>query len=209
MEIPASWGAEPFCYITTVGRTSGRLHTVELWFAARHRRNPAGYGAVAVAAPLVSRLSRLDQEGLARFLLLMHAVLIGTALAIAGILGSLWLLRRRRDLIGLLGVSVLIGLVLYYLPTRVHERYLFGAVAFLAPLAAMVPRLRWPFVVLSAVFFLTLAYVVAFIAFFTILFTKNFPPGLFDFNVVALRWQNRSTAYYDWMTERYPPWAWG
>ncbi len=86
--------------------------------------------------------------------------LIGTALAIAGILGSLWLLRRRRDLIGLLGVSVLIGLVLYYLPTRVHERYLFGAIAFLAPLAAMVPRLRWPFVVLSAVFFLTLAYVV-------------------------------------------------
>jgi hypothetical protein len=86
--------------------------------------------------------------------------LIGTALAIAGIGGSLWLLRRRRDLIGLLGVSVLIGLVLYYLPTRVHERYLFGAIAFLAPLAAMVPRLRWPFVVLSAVFFLTLAYVV-------------------------------------------------
>ncbi len=86
--------------------------------------------------------------------------LVGTALAIAGILGSLWLLRRRRDLIGLLGVSVLIGLVLYYLPTRVHERYLFGAIAFLAPLAAMVPRLRWPFVVLSAVFFLTLAYVV-------------------------------------------------
>lgn len=86
--------------------------------------------------------------------------LVGTVLAIAGIVGSLWLLRRRRDLIGLLGVSVLIGLVLYYLPTRVHERYLFGAIAFMAPLAAMVPRLRWPFVVLSAVFFLTLAYVV-------------------------------------------------
>ena len=86
--------------------------------------------------------------------------LIGTVLAIAGIVGSLWLLRRRRDLVGLLGVSVLIGLVLYYLPTRVHERYLFGAIAFLAPLAAMVPRLRWPFVALSTVFFLTLAYVV-------------------------------------------------
>ena len=25
--------AEPFCYITTVGRVSGRPHTVEIWFA--------------------------------------------------------------------------------------------------------------------------------------------------------------------------------
>jgi uncharacterized membrane protein HdeD (DUF308 family) len=85
---------------------------------------------------------------------------LGTALAIAGIAGSLWLLRRRRDLTGLLAVSVLVGLALYYLPTRVHERYLFGAIAFLAPLAALEPRLRWPFVALSTVFFLTLAYVV-------------------------------------------------
>ncbi|HUQ43619.1 MAG TPA: hypothetical protein VM451_04305 [Candidatus Limnocylindria bacterium] len=85
---------------------------------------------------------------------------LGTALAVAGILASLWLLRRRRDLVGMLGVSVLIGLALYYLPTRVHERYLFGALAFLVPLAAVEPRLRWPFVVLSGVFFLTLAYVV-------------------------------------------------
>ena len=87
--------------------------------------------------------------------------IVGTGLAIAGIAGSLWLLRRRRDLVGLLAVSTLIGLVLYYLPTRVHERYLFGAIAFMAPLAVFVPRLRRPFVVLSAVFFVTLAYVVA------------------------------------------------
>lgn len=86
---------------------------------------------------------------------------LGTVLAIAGIGASLWLLRRRRDLVGLLGVSVLIGLAIYFLPTRVHERYLFGALAFLAPLAAMEPRLRWPFVVLSLAFFATLAYVVA------------------------------------------------
>ena len=67
--------------------------------------------------------------------------LLGTVLAVAGIVASLWLLRRRRDLVGLLGVSVLIGLVIYYLPTRVHERYLFGAIAFLAPLAAIERRL--------------------------------------------------------------------
>jgi hypothetical protein len=86
---------------------------------------------------------------------------LGTALGIAGIAGSLWLLRRRRDLIGLLGVSVLIGLVIYYLPTRVHERYLFGAVAFLAPLAVLEPRLRRPFFALSLAFLGTLAYVLA------------------------------------------------
>jgi len=87
-------------------------------------------------------------------------VTIGTLLAVGGIGASLWLLRRRRDLVGLLGVSVLIGLALYYLPTRVHERYLFGAIAFLAPLAALDRRLRWPFAALSAAFFVTLAYVV-------------------------------------------------
>jgi Gpi18-like mannosyltransferase len=85
--------------------------------------------------------------------------LLGTAFAVAGIGASLWLLRRRRDLVGLLGVSVLIGLVIYFLPTRVHERYLFGAIAFLAPLAALERRLVWPFVALSAVAFLTVAYV--------------------------------------------------
>ena len=86
-------------------------------------------------------------------------VRLGTALAVAGIGASLWLLRRRRDLVGLLGVSVLVGLAIYFLPTRVHERYLFGAVAFLAPLAVLEPRLRGPFVALSLAFFLTLVYV--------------------------------------------------
>jgi dolichyl-phosphate-mannose-protein mannosyltransferase len=86
---------------------------------------------------------------------------VGTALAIGGIAGSLWLLRHRRDLVGLLGISVLIGLAIYFLPTRVHERYLYGAIAFLAPLAAVDRRLRAPFFTLSLVFFATLAYVVA------------------------------------------------
>jgi Gpi18-like mannosyltransferase len=84
---------------------------------------------------------------------------LGTVLAIAGIAASLWLLRRRRDIVGLLGVSVLIGLVIYFLPTRVHERYLFGALAFLIPLAVLEPRLRWPFVALSGAVFVTVSYV--------------------------------------------------
>jgi dolichyl-phosphate-mannose-protein mannosyltransferase len=88
-------------------------------------------------------------------------VRIGTVLAIAGLAGSLWLLRARRDLVGLLGVGVLLGLVIYFLPTRVHERYLYGAIALLAPIAAVDRRLRWPFLTLSLAFFATLAYVLA------------------------------------------------
>jgi hypothetical protein len=86
---------------------------------------------------------------------------VGTVLAVAGIAASLWLLRYRRDLVGLLAASVLIGLVIYYLPTRVHERYLYGALALLAPLAAVDRRLRAPFITLSLLFFATLAYVLA------------------------------------------------
>ena len=43
-----------------------------------------------VAAPLVTRVGRLDQAGLARFLLIMHSLLMITALAFA-LAGSLWL----------------------------------------------------------------------------------------------------------------------
>jgi deazaflavin-dependent oxidoreductase (nitroreductase family) len=29
------WSGEDFCYLTTVGRTSGNPHTIEIWFGAR------------------------------------------------------------------------------------------------------------------------------------------------------------------------------
>jgi dolichyl-phosphate-mannose-protein mannosyltransferase len=83
---------------------------------------------------------------------------VGVALAGIAILLSLALLWRRRDLVGLLGVAALIALVLYFVPTRVHERYLFGAIVLLAPQAALAPRLRVPFVVLSGLFLATLLY---------------------------------------------------
>ncbi len=85
--------------------------------------------------------------------------LVGSVLEVAAIGGSLWLLRRRRDLVGLLAVGSLIALTLYFVPTRAHERYLYGAIALLAPLAVMAPSLRRPFYALSATFFATLAYV--------------------------------------------------
>jgi hypothetical protein len=86
---------------------------------------------------------------------------LGTTLEIAAIGGSLWLLRRRRDLVGLLAVGSLIALTLYFVPTRAHERYLYGAIALLAPLAVLERSIRRPFYALSAMFFLTLAYVLA------------------------------------------------
>lgn len=86
---------------------------------------------------------------------------VGSALEIAAILGSLAFLRRRRDLVGLLAVGSLIALTLYFVPTRAHERYLYGAIALLAPLAVLNSRLRRPFYALSAMFFVTLAYVLA------------------------------------------------
>jgi deazaflavin-dependent oxidoreductase (nitroreductase family) len=30
-------GGQPFCYLTTAGRVSGRPHTIEIWFAMRDR----------------------------------------------------------------------------------------------------------------------------------------------------------------------------
>lgn len=86
---------------------------------------------------------------------------VGTVFELAAIGASLWLLRRRRDLVGLLAVGSLIALTLYFVPTRAHERYLYGAIALLAPLAVLEPRLRRPFFALSATFFVTLAYVIA------------------------------------------------
>jgi hypothetical protein len=85
-------------------------------------------------------------------------------------------------------------------------------IAYTEPIARWRPLVHWllviPYAIVASVL-VWLAYIVSFIAFFTILFTKNFPQGMFDFNAVALRWQNRSSAYQLWMTEKYPPWAWG
>lgn len=30
---PRGWAREPFCYLTTTGRTTGNAHTIEIWFA--------------------------------------------------------------------------------------------------------------------------------------------------------------------------------
>lgn len=74
------------------------------------------------------------------------------------------------------------------------------------------PLVHWlliiPFAIIASIIFY-IAYVAVFFAFFTILFTKKFPKGLFDFVHVALNWNARSTAYSIWMTTKYPPFTWG
>jgi Domain of unknown function (DUF4389) len=46
-------------------------------------------------------------------------------------------------------------------------------------------------------------------AFFTILFTKRIPQGVFELMVPGLRWNLRGNGYAYFLTDRYPPWVWG
>lgn len=53
------------------------------------------------------------------------------------------------------------------------------------------------------------AYVIVFVAFFAILFTKKYPRGLFDFVVNYNRWALNVNAYaYLLMRDEYPPFSW-
>jgi hypothetical protein len=63
--------------------------------------------------------------------------IVGAALLLAGLAGALLPLRRGHDQWTLLAVGALMVFAFYFLPTRVHERYLFPAMALLAPFAAI------------------------------------------------------------------------
>lgn len=72
------------------------------------------------------------------------------------------------------------------------------------------PLVKWilafpHYVVLFALFIA--AAVVLLIAFFAILFTTRFPPGLFQFNVGVFRWWQRVNAYVYFMRDEYPPFS--
>lgn len=49
------------------------------------------------------------------------------------------------------------------------------------------------------------ASVVAFIAWWAILFTGNYPKGMFDFFVGYMRWSTRVNGYTYLLTDKYPP----
>jgi Domain of unknown function (DUF4389) len=74
------------------------------------------------------------------------------------------------------------------------------------------PLVAWilaiPYLIIAGIL-VYLGYVLVFFAFFTILFARSFPKGMFDIVAVALRWQTRGNAYALWLITRYPPWVWG
>jgi hypothetical protein len=47
------------------------------------------------------------------------------------------------------------------------------------------------------------------VAFFTVLFTKRIPRGVFELMVPGMRWILRGDAYAYFMADRYPPFIWG
>ena len=73
------------------------------------------------------------------------------------------------------------------------------------------PLVHWLLIIpyaLVAGILLYLAELMVFFAFFTILFTKTFPEGLFRLALIPLRWAARANAYRDWLVTRYPPFVW-
>lgn len=83
---------------------------------------------------------------------------LGGVLLLAGLVVSLLPLRRGGDLRTLLFVGAFVVFAFYFLPTRVHERYLFPAMAVLAPLAAVSWRGLVAYVVMAMGFTLSLLY---------------------------------------------------
>ena len=74
------------------------------------------------------------------------------------------------------------------------------------------PLVQWllaiPYVFVAVLlYYVTAAMTV--VAFFTVLFTKQIPRGVFEAMMPGLRWEVRGTAYAYFMADEYPPWVWG
>ena len=51
-------------------------------------------------------------------------------------------------------------------------------------------------------------YVITIFAFFTVLFTKKYPEGLFKISVGVMRWNQNANAYMLLLRDEYPPFSW-
>ena len=73
------------------------------------------------------------------------------------------------------------------------------------------PFVQWilviPYAIVAGIV-LYVAEIVAFIAIFVILFTKNLPEGMFNLIQNPIRWQLRSNSYGGFVVKRYPPFSW-
>lgn len=132
--IAAPLALHPIRYLGLLGNTAGQQPMTSL-----HAFNPWG---------LLVGFSIPDEP----------YVRIGTALLLLGLAGSLLGLRRRPDLAVTLGVGAALVLAFYFLPTRIHERYLFPALALLAPFALAGWRETAAYVALSLSFAASLLY---------------------------------------------------
>ena len=74
------------------------------------------------------------------------------------------------------------------------------------------PLVQWllaiPYLFIAGVLY-WLTGVLTIVAFFTVIFTKQIPRGVFELMVPGLRWNLRGNAYAYFATERYPPLVWG
>jgi predicted membrane-bound dolichyl-phosphate-mannose-protein mannosyltransferase len=78
---------------------------------------------------------------------------VGMILFAAVALVALWQVARRDDMRGVLLASALLAIAFFVLPTRVHERYLFPALALAAPLVLSSRAWPWLYGALSLSFF--------------------------------------------------------
>jgi hypothetical protein len=85
-------------------------------------------------------------------------VWVGAGLALLGFAAALLPLRRRQDLAAVLTAGIFLVFAFYFLPTRVHERYLFPAMALLAPLAVTSGRVLIGYLLLSGAFAMAMLY---------------------------------------------------
>jgi hypothetical protein len=72
------------------------------------------------------------------------------------------------------------------------------------------PLVQWLLVIphFIVLFFVAMGAYLAFIGvWFSVLFTRRYPPGIFNFIAGAFRWNNRVTGYQLLMTEAYPPFS--
>jgi hypothetical protein len=68
--------------------------------------------------------------------------------------------------------------------------------------------LIWPYLIVGgALYWLT--GLLTIVAFFTVLFTKQIPRGVFELMMPGLRWSLRGNAYAYFTTRQYPPFIWG
>jgi hypothetical protein len=73
------------------------------------------------------------------------------------------------------------------------------------------PLVAWLLIIPYAIVAYLLNVVAGFIhlfAFFTILFTKRYPEGLFEISLIATRWNARAVAYAHFALTKYPEFAW-